>query len=371
MLRPHDVDPSIEGARVILAIKNFSKVPGVCHIGLGVTATNTMKVLRRKGVHCEAWSVNAETDPKTGKVTREAALLWRRLAKAVNDPRPITHVVISSPAWIQPNDFHNLALRFPDITFVQLNHSGDAYLSIDKYGIRNIRGVLALQEMLHNVRVAANNERVAKFISALGSPCLYLPNLYDTDSFVNPSTPQRLGGTLRIGSFGASRPWKNQLTAAEAAVMIGKAMGCSVELYVNSKRPDGGERMIESRAELFDNLPNGKLVDVPWTSWTQFRDISATMHLLLQPSFDETFNVVTADGIAEGVPSVTSSAIEWTPTSWWGTCEDPSDIMRVGIGLLHQPSHAVFEARMLLIKYVQLGTQRWLDWIAGKSPTAY
>lgn len=369
--RPHDVAPALEGARVILAIKNFSKVPGVCHIGLGVTAANTQKVLRRAGLHTEVWSVNAQKQP-SGKIIREAALLWKELAKREDDARKITHVIVSSPAWIQPCDFQNLAMRWPDITFIQLNHSGCAYLSIDKYGIRNIRDVAALSEQFHNVKVAANNERVCKEINSLcGIDTLYLPNLYDTASYIRPGPPQRLGNTLRVGSFGASRPWKNQLNAAAGAVMLAKNLGCRLELFVNSKRPDGGERMIESRAEMFDHLPHAKIIDVPWASWPKFRDISATMHLLVQPSFDETFNVVTADGIAEGVPSVTTSAIEWTPRSWWASPEDPSDIMTVGIGLLHGSAHAVHEGRVALEKYVQLGLHRWLDYVLGRQQTAY
>jgi hypothetical protein len=361
--RPHDVDPSITSARVILAIKNFSRTPGVCHIGLGVTAANTQKVLRRHGVQTEVWSIN-----KT-PTESEAKLLWTELAKRENDARPITHVIVSSPAWIQPQDFQNLAMRWPNTTFVQLNHSGAAYLSIDKYGIRNIRDVVSLSEQFHNVRVAANNERVVKFISSLGADCLYLPNLYDTATFQNPIVPPRLGNTLRVGSFGASRPWKNQLCAAEAAIMMGKALGCRVELYVNSKRPDGGERMIESRQELFTGMPHAKIVDVPWMPWTKFRDLGATMHCQISCSFDETFCVVAADGIAEGVPSVTSSALEWTPRNWWAECEDPSDIMRVGLGLVHNPIPAVHEARVLLQKYVSLGTTRWLDYLTGKPQT--
>jgi hypothetical protein len=369
--QPHDVSPSLPNARVILAIKNFASIPGVCHIGLGVTATNTMKVLRRAGVHTEAWSIDSPVG-KDGKKIREAKLLWQRLAKAENDARKITHVIVSSPAWIQPIDFYHLSLRFPDITFVQLNHSGCAYLSIDKFGIRNIRDVAAYQEMTHNIRVAANNERVARFIQvACGVECLYLPNLYDTESFVQPIVPQKIGSTLRIGSFGASRPWKNQLCAAEAAVMMGKSMGLNIELYVNSKRPDGGERMIESRAELFSGMAHAKLVDVPWAAWPKFRDITANMHLVIQNSFDETFNVVTADSIAEGVPVVTSSAIEWTPTSWWAQCEDPNDIMRVGIGLLHGREHAVQEGRTQLKKYVGMALHRWKDFAQGLPQTPF
>lgn len=362
--RPHNVNPAISSARVILAVKNFASIPGVCHIGLGVTATCTLKVLRRNGVRVEAWSLPT----KRGDPDYEFRELRRRLdeerkadCKGI-DP-PITHVIVSAPSWIQPSQFGTLCFQFPEIEFVQLNHSGCSYLSIDKFGIRNIRQCIDLEMATHNMRVAGNNPRFTEWASkTFGFDCLLLPNLYDTESFVNPIPPRKLGGTLRIGSFGAGRPWKNQLVAAEAAVQLARAMGVKLELWVNSKRPDGGERMIESRMELFDNLPGCKLVNVPWARWPRFRDITATMHLLFQPSFDETFNVVTADGIAEGVPSVTDSSIEWTPQSWWCRPEDPTSLVNVGTHLLAD-HNAVFPARVQLQQYVNAGIGRWLDYL--------
>jgi hypothetical protein len=331
-----------------------------------VTAANTLKVLRKAGLQCETWSL--DSDEKGGEVKK----MWAALRAHANDKRPITHIFVSAPSWILPINLYHMALEFPDTSFVQLNHSGCAYLSIDKNGIRNIREACAYQEMVHNLRVASNNPRVATFINAFGSvKTLLLPNLYDTDSFVHPYTPAKLGDTLRIGSFGASRPWKNQLCAAEAAVMLGRSMGCNVELYINSKRPDGGERMIESRAELFAGLSHAKIVVVPWAPWTQFRDFTANMHLLFSPSFDETFCVVAADGIAEGVPSVTTSSLEWTPRAWWATPEDPASIVSVAMGLLHNPVHAVEAGRSSLRHYAAIGLHRWRDYLTGNSQMAY
>ena len=67
--------------------------------------------------------------------------------------------------------------------------------------------------------------------------------------------------------------------------------------------------------QMLNNLPHVKLVENGWQPWPQFRNTVRHMHLLLQPSYTESFNVVTADGIAEGVPSVVSDAIEWAPGS--------------------------------------------------------
>lgn len=362
--RPHHVNPSITSLRVILAVKNFANTPGVCHIGLGVTATNTLKVLRRFGVHVEAWAVQTADDLKK-RLSKEHTRTDTRA-------QPITHVIISAPSWVQPCDFGFLSFNYPEIEFVQLNHSGCAYLSIDKYGIRNIREVIDLCLSSHNIRVAGNNPRFTNWVNgAFSYDCALLPNLYDTESFVNPYPMRSLAHTetLHVGSFGASRPWKNQLVAAEAAVELAKRLNRRLVLHVNSKRPDGGERMIESRGELFHNLPGCRVEYVQWAMWPHFRRILSTMDILFQPSFDETFNVVTADGIAEGIPSVTTSAIEWTPRSWWCSPEDPHSLVQVAMTLLQDP-HAIHSGRQTLTDFVAHGVRLWINYLTRRSSRA-
>jgi hypothetical protein len=357
--RPIHLHPHLHGVRVVQAVKNFSKIPGVCHIGLGVTALNNMKVLRREGVYIECWA------------TQTAQELKDKLAKAQRDANaqgkvPVSHVIISSPAWVQPEDFAELSHEYSDVEFVLENHSGAAYLSIDKYGIRNNRQVIDMQLSSHNIRVAANNTRVVESLSQMFDfKCLYLPNLYDVESFVHPYPMHKDVSVLRVGSFGASRPWKAQLSAAQGAVIMARQMGVHLELFVNSKRPDGGERMIESRMEIFENLRGCKLVNVPWESWPRFRQTMSTMNLLFQPSFDETFNVCVADAISVGVPAVTSSAIEWTPRQWHSHPEDPEDIARVGFYLLND-KFAVEHARKDLKRYVEHGINCWLKYLLRK-----
>jgi hypothetical protein len=355
--RPHNVGPALHSVRVVLAIKNFAAIAGVCHIGLGVTATNTMRVLRRAGVQCEAWPAQTAKE------------LYQKISadERKNPQRPVTHVVISAPSWVQPESFFDFSNRWPNIEFVQLNHSGTSYLSIDKYGIKNIRDVLDLSLSLHNVRVAGNNERFTKWVhDAFGTAPLFLPNLYDQTTFIDPVPQRKDYDPLRIGSFGAGRPWKNLLTAAESAVAMARRMNVALELYVNTMRPDGGQRQIESRSELFDLLPHAKVVEVPWALWPVFRKTVATMDLLFSPSFDETFNVVTADGIAEGVPSVVTPAMEWCPRSWWCEPWDPASSTRVGMGLLQDRVGAIHDARKLLDAFVTSGVRRWIRYLAGQ-----
>jgi len=85
---------------------------------------------------------------------------------------------------------------------------------------------------------------------------------------------------------------------------------------------------------MMNGLPNVKLIENGWQTWPQFRQTVRHMHLLLQPSYTESFNVVTADGVAEGVPSVVSDAIDWAPAAWKAPVDDASAMARVGRKLL-------------------------------------
>ena len=95
---------------------------------------------------------------------------------------------------------------------------------------------------------------------------------------------------------------------------------------MSSGRNEGGGSVNEAIRQMIAGLPHFKLVETGWQTWPQFRQTVRNMHLLLQPSYTETFNVVTADGIAEGVASVVSDAIEWAPENWKARCDDVDHI---------------------------------------------
>jgi hypothetical protein len=354
--QPALLAPNKQTTRVVQVVKNFAKTPGVCHIGLGVTALNNAKTMRRIGWHVEAWPAQ-----NAGEVRQKL-----KAAHVANgtDGHPVTHVLISAPSWINAQELQALSIEWPDVEFVQQNHSGAAFLGIDAAAVKNIRASLDLSLSCHNVRVASNCARVATSLSrTFGAEVLFVPNLYDVSAFMNPYPMHReIGGTLRIGSFGASRPYKNQFVAATAAVEMARQLGLNLELYVNSGRGEGNGSMIRAREELFDGLRGCKLIEVPWEPWPRFRKTCGSMHLLLQPSFSETFNVVTADGIAEGVASVTSAAIEWSPRYWQAETDDPNSLVQVGLSLLNN-KYAVEDGRAALTKYVQDGIREWERWL--------
>jgi len=109
-------------------------------------------------------------------------------------------------------------------------------------------------------------------------------------------------------------------------------------------------------------VPHVRLVENGWQSWPKFRTSVRHMHLLLQPSYTESFNMVTADGIAEGVPSVVSDAIDWAPDSWKAAFDDVLDIARVGRHLLFD-AHAPQEGLDALELHNREGLHSWRQYL--------
>jgi glycosyltransferase involved in cell wall biosynthesis len=354
--RPHTVAPALSSARVVMVSHVWQpQLPG-SDAGLSNIIRDTTKVLRRNGVQAESWAVkDAE-----GLMARLEAEDWRAA-------RPITHVVINPPlAYHQPKMFHEMVGRWVDVEFVQLNHSGLAYISINPNAFEVIRDLLDLESAVHNFRVAGNNVRYTSWVgNAFGREALYLPNLYDTESYSNPVVARTSYDPLRIGSFGEARPWKNQLIAAEAALALARRMGVSLELYVNKERWKNtpAQQQADSRAQLFKDIPNVKLIELPWQPWAKFRRTIAGMDVLFSPSFDETFLCVCADGIAEGVPSVVTGAVEWCPSQWMCEPWDPASVAHVGAALLHGKLGAVHDGRRALDAYVRTGVQHWCEYL--------
>jgi hypothetical protein len=224
---------------------------------------------------------------------------------------------------------------FPETQFAVTCHSNLGFLQADPGAVQLMRQGVELERLSWNFHVAGNNQRFCQWVrDTYDAACTYLPNFYYLDDVAKRSRPLFHGGTLRIGAFGAARPLKNFMTAAGAALQIANELRVNLELWVSSGRDEGGGSLMNAIRQMINGLPNVKLVENEWQSWPRFRETVRHMHLLLQPSYTETFNVVTADGIAEGVPSVVSRAIEWAPADWKAYVDDVEDIARVGARLI-------------------------------------
>jgi glycosyltransferase involved in cell wall biosynthesis len=118
------------------------------------------------------------------------------------------------------------------------------------------------------------------------------------------------------------------------------------------------------------NLPHIRLVENSWQTWPQFRTTVAHMHLLLQPSYTESFNMVTADGVAAGVPSVVSDAIDWAPPAWTARADDVVEIARIGRTLLND-AQAPSDGLKALNHHNKAGIMAWKSYLGAPAGPCY
>lgn len=307
--------------KLFLCYKNFSKVS---HIGLGVSALNTANTLQAQGVDVEVHSVKSSNE------------LICLIQDRSPDERP-THVVMSAP-WIPNNEWLAISRRFCNIKFVVNCHSNVGFLQADPNGVKVFIANAKLQQGSLNFHVSGNSMTFADWVTRTYSvPCLTLPNLYYlTGNTHMHKLPFHFGhSTLRIGAFGATRPLKNMQTMAAAALTVATETRTPLEFWISAGRLEGGGlTVLNAMKEMFDGIAGVRIIENSWQDWPSFRQTLRHMHLLMQMSYTESFNMVTADGVAEGVPSVVSTAIDWIPDHWAAHFDDAMDIARVARQLL-------------------------------------
>jgi hypothetical protein len=333
--------------RILICYKNFSKECNVSHIGLGVTAAYTAKTLVTQGYDAQARPIFGADD------------LWKFLEAEEKLDRLITHVVICAQ-WIPTIWLAKLCRRFIHTKFALNCHSNVAFLQAEPPAISKVREAIDLESGVHNFYASGNNLRFCHAVSAAyDKPITFLPNLYYLSGRESICRPTWNGGTLRIGAFGSHRTYKNFSTAVVAAIILSQQLRVPLELWVNGGRNDGDGSVVWRTAVAWtEKLPNVELKTLPWATWPEFQRWVGSMHLLLQPSFTETFNNVTADGLARGTASVVSDCIDWVPDSWKADHDDALDVAGVARRLLTDP-RAVKEGYNALSTYVEQGLIAW------------
>jgi len=332
---------------LVLCYKNFAAVAGISHIGLGVAALNVAKILQRHEI----------------KVTVHPILNSAALDKFLDATPSVTHVEIAAP-WIPTAELGALTRKHHDIAFTVNCHSNVGFLQADTNGVKLLREYIDLELGSLNFQIAGNSSKFIEWVrQAYQAPCVYLPNMYYLDYSQTSNVPSYRGGTLRIGAFGATRPQKNLMSAAGAALQLHEEMKCDTELWVSGGRTEGGgNTILNSVRAMVSNIPGFHLKELGWANWPQFRDHVRMMHLLIQGSYTESFNMVTADGIAEGVPSVVSDALDWCPEYWKAYSDNVPDMARVGRQLLHDP-RAALDGLISLETHNAGSFEAWLDWL--------
>lgn len=230
-----------------------------------------------------------------------------------------THVVVEA-FWVVPEKFDELYRAVPNVKFIIRNHSECPFLANE--GIAFDWMMKYLEKP--NVIMSCNSERMleeTRFLAKVKFPTWsrkyiekripYLPNYYpifnDPGKFIRESSD-----FIDVGCFGSIRPLKNHVAQAIAAIKFAEEKGKILNFHVNGNRIEQGGSPIRKNLEsIFTHAAPHTITFHPWVAHDEFKALVREMDVLMQVSFTETFNIVTADAVAQGVPVVTSNEVTW------------------------------------------------------------
>ena len=237
--------------------------------------------------------------------------------KVVTEYQP--KIVIIEALWIVPEKFNILTKLHPNVKWIIRVHSELPFLAgegiamnwLSEYSsFDNVIIACNAPRMLHEMRVIISTRNNIPYDS---DKVIYLPNFY-------PKTSNKVRhidktkDTIDISLFGAVRPFKNHMVQAIAAIDFANKIGKKLRLHINAGRIEmNGGSVLSNLKALFEQLSESGhiLVNHDWLDHDKFLEVCAETDIGLQVSFTETFNIVGADIISQGVPLVGSSEIPW------------------------------------------------------------
>lgn len=103
-----------------------------------------------------------------------------------------------------------------------------------------------------------------------------------------------------------------------------------------------------------------QLIAHQWMPRDEFVSLCGQMDIAMQVSFSETFNIVAADHVSQGVPLVSSSEIAWSSRWWQASPTSSRDISRAMHRAWAHPFLNVLLNKRSLAKYSRNSAATWL-----------
>ncbi len=274
------------------------------------------------------------------------------------------NLVILEAIWCPPAKLDELAKLHKKIKFNVRLHSKLPFLAQEKMAIEWMNDYQNISEKRKNVSLSSNNKAFVEEINKLNYVFKFTPNYYPIDSSIFPSL-KPVGEILDIGLFGAIRVLKNHLEQAAAAIHVANKLKKKLHLHINdsSTYEKEGNAVLNNLTHLFKNTKH-KLVVHGWKSHDEFIELVKKMDVGMQVSFSETFNIVAADFVTNGVPIVGSPEIEFLSHLYQAKPTDFNDIVKtLEFAITYKKYGAQAINEIHLRKYSRNALNSWLIFV--------
>ena len=244
--------------------------------------------------------------------------------------------VIIEALWVVPSKFAVLCKLHPNVKWIIRLHSEMPFLAGEGMAMDWIGEYSSYPNLIIGVNAPRMMSEVEIYLQhrnnwsadEVKKRIIYLPNFYPqqykTKKFVKNKE------FIDIGCFGAVRPLKNHLLQALASIDFANKINKKLRFHINAGRIEmQGGPVLNNLTGLFEQITDKghELINHQWTPREQFLELCASMDIGLQVSFSETFNIVGADVISQGVPLVGSTEIPWNVDVFAANPVDSADIV--------------------------------------------
>ena len=293
--------------------------------------------------------------------------------RLVTKHRP-THVIIEA-LWVVPSKFTILSKLHPTVNWIIRLHSEMPFLA----GEGSALNWLGDYGSYDNITIGVNSPRMVNDVGSylkikygwsndiLNKKIVYMPNFYPQTYKTKEYNVNK--EYIDIGCFGAIRPLKNHLLQAISSVKFAEQLGKKLHFHINVGRMEmKGDSVMSNLDAMFQHLHDKghRLVGHEWTPRDGFLDLCGEMDIGLQVSFSETFNIVGADIISQGVPLVGSVEIPWIDPAYSARSQAGEEIYNALMLTHSNPYGNVYINQRKLTEYTNQTRNTWLAYFKEK-----
>ena len=220
-----------------------------------------------------------------------------------------------------------LAAAFPKTNFLTVNHSSQADLARHPRWLGDHSHFAELAQQRKNVFLGTVDSR--NFLASCGlDRCLWVPNLVNWPRF--PSSHHIKTDRPVASIVGRFDPNKAMPHAILAAAISGRV---DLLFIVKNGRRDQLADYCQA-LRVSHEFAN-------WSTWNEYcRTLFEKVTVGFQPSFSESFNYVSIEHLAMGIPVIGSPTIKFLPPAWQADPDDPRDIAKKLDAILDDYEHA-------------------------------
>jgi hypothetical protein len=299
--------------------------------------------------------------------TIEVAIDNNCIDRLVTKHKP-THVIIEA-LWVTPSKFSVLSKLHPNVKWIIRLHSEMPFMAGEGIAMDWIGDYFDFDNVILGINAPRMFEEIRTYLGSkhpdkiMDHKIIYLPNYYPQEYKTKEFDYGKYW--IDVGCFGAIRPLKNHMLQAVAALKFANKLNKQLRFHVNIGRIEmQGSPALHNLMGFFQHLADRghQMIGHEWTPREEFLKTCAKMDIGLQCNFSETFNIVTADLISQGVPIVGSSEIPWASKMFNAKPTESDNIADMMMRAYTYPKLNVWRNQSNLTKYTNKTEKIWVNY---------